>query len=485
MSKMVACSGTHQWVQLHILDRRGKMVKNNAYIGHAIGIAIRIMILGLLFAGSANAAELTVCKGCAYSSIQSAIDAASSGDTIQVESGTYYENVNVNKQLTLQGIGMPVVEDTEHSGNAITLSANGIILEGFTVNGGISGIYLSYTSGSTLSNNTIRGSDYGFDLIDSSGNTLSNNIVHGSVAFVGIRLDNSRSNTLIANTVRSDYGIFLINSIDNILTGNIARGGKGAGIGLRSSSKNTLTGNTATASGSGIYLGDSSNNILSGNNVSNNHEFGVYLSGSSSNNKIYNNIFNNINNFLLESSNVATWSITRQSGTNIIGGSYLGGNFWANPDGKGFSQTCKDTGEDGICDAEYTLDRNNIDYLPLTNSASNVNPSKELTGSISGYNINDANGNGVWDESEKGISGWNIRLVMTGKNILKGTSTDAQGFYEFTDLPAGKYVIKEGNLKGWWHTGSTIRYIQLKNGQQSINNNFTNMLSQFIIKPGH
>jgi len=87
---------------------------NNAYVGHAPGIAVRITVLGLLLTGSAGAATLTVCpSGCAYSGIQTAINAASSGDTIQVQSGTYYENVNVTKQLTLRGIGMPVVDANE------------------------------------------------------------------------------------------------------------------------------------------------------------------------------------------------------------------------------------------------------------------------------------------------------------------------------------------------------------------------------------
>ncbi|MFA4956990.1 MAG: NosD domain-containing protein [Candidatus Methanoperedens sp.] len=91
--------------------------------------------------------------------------------------------------------------------------------------------------------------------------------------------------------------------------------------------------------------------------------YGIILTGS--NNTIYNNIFNNTNNFNFYGTNINTWNTTRQSGTNIINGSYLGGNFWANPDGAGFSQTCTDGNGDGICDSSYTLDSYNIDYLPL------------------------------------------------------------------------------------------------------------------------
>jgi len=97
-------------------------------------IAVRIIgmiMVGLLIAGSAQAATLTVCtSGCVYSSIQAAVNASSSGDTVQVQSGTYFENVNVDKQLTLRGIGNPMV-NASGSGSAITLSADGTILEGF------------------------------------------------------------------------------------------------------------------------------------------------------------------------------------------------------------------------------------------------------------------------------------------------------------------------------------------------------------------
>jgi len=52
-----------------------------------------------------------------------------------VDSGTYYENVNITKQLILRGIGMPVwmqvgVEVRSH------FLANGITLNGFTAIGG-------------------------------------------------------------------------------------------------------------------------------------------------------------------------------------------------------------------------------------------------------------------------------------------------------------------------------------------------------------
>ncbi|MEI6293057.1 MAG: NosD domain-containing protein, partial [Methanomicrobiales archaeon] len=58
------------------------------------------------------------------------------------------------------------------------------------------------------------------------------------------------------------------------------------------------------------------------------------------------------------------WNSTKTAGTNIIGGPYLGGNYWASPDGIGFSETHPDRG-DGFCNEPYVFNEWNTDYLPL------------------------------------------------------------------------------------------------------------------------
>jgi hypothetical protein len=41
-------------------------------------------------------------------------------------------------------------------------------------------------------------------------------------------------------------------------------------------------------------------------------------------------------------------------------------NYWAQPDGKGYSQTCRDVeGPIGICDEPYVINEYNVDYYPL------------------------------------------------------------------------------------------------------------------------
>ena len=63
-------------------------------------------------------------------------------------------------------------------------------------------------------------------------------------------------------------------------------------------------------------------------------------------------------------------------------------------------------------------------------------------GSISGTKFNDANGNGVRDTGEAGVSGVTIRLTNSiGQTV--STTTDTSGNFSFTGLPAGPYALSE------------------------------------------
>jgi hypothetical protein len=83
-------------------------------------------------------------------------------------------------------------------------------------------------------------------------------------------------------------------------------------------------------------------------------------------NRIRNNLFNNtVNTYFAMGIGANEWNTTKTLKQNIVGGRYVGGNYWGKPDLTGFSDTCPDADKDDICDTTYTVIGNNIDYLPL------------------------------------------------------------------------------------------------------------------------
>ncbi len=96
-----------------------------------------IPVLALLLLLTPSLAETRVCsQGCDYTAIQAALDAASPGDRIVVESGIYRESLLIGKRVNLHGLdtgqGKPVL--APESGRVI-LAANGAVLRGFEIGG--------------------------------------------------------------------------------------------------------------------------------------------------------------------------------------------------------------------------------------------------------------------------------------------------------------------------------------------------------------
>jgi S-layer protein (TIGR01567 family) len=206
-------------------------------------------------------------KGTNYATIQSAINDANSGDEIHVDSGTYYENVNVTKQLILKGVdtgeGKPIV-NANASGNAITLIADGITLDGFE----------AMNSSNWDSSNWPYA---GIKVISNNNIITGNNVLNNSN---GIRLYYSNNNTVFGNEVfYNRQGVYLVNSSNNIVISNKAMNNI-TDIDLLYSNNNMLSNNTANSSIDGIILYASSNNTLNNNNVSNNNK-GITLFYSS------------------------------------------------------------------------------------------------------------------------------------------------------------------------------------------------------------
>lgn len=258
--------------------------------------------------------------------------------------------------------------DLTSSGTCLTIGASNIVLDcaGYSIGGGGgSGIYGSGKSNVTIKNCNVTKFLRGIYLYSSSNNTLTNNTVTWND--YGIILESSSNNTLTSNIASNNVeeGISLVFSNNNNLSDSVASNNM-KGIWISSSSSNTIINNKVNSNVDfGIWLTWSGNNTISNNNVNLSHSYGIYLQDSGDNN-IFNNYFKNTNNFYFDGTIYSNdWNTTKTLSTNIVGGPYLGGNFWAKPDGTGFSETCSDADSDGICDTPYTLDSGNVDYLPL------------------------------------------------------------------------------------------------------------------------
>jgi uncharacterized protein (DUF2141 family) len=95
------------------------------------------------------------------------------------------------------------------------------------------------------------------------------------------------------------------------------------------------------------------------------------------------------------------------------------------------------------------------------------------TAAIYGTVFNDANGDGKNDNGETGLAGWSVYLDLNNSgSYVAGDpvpTTDSDGNYFFTDLPAGTYIVRVEPQNGWTQTSPSNDYgqhITLGVGQQ-------------------
>jgi parallel beta-helix repeat protein len=160
-----------------------------------------------------------------FHTIQEAINAASFGDTIIVMNGTYYENVVVNKTVSLVGENRnSTIIDGNKTGVVLSMRANNVTVEGFTVrNAGIlsDGVGV-FSNGSKVTNSIIVNNSYGVAIYGDeccSNNRIVSNIVTDNM--VGIRLSSHHNRITGNNITNNDFGIWLENSSGNTLRNNV------------------------------------------------------------------------------------------------------------------------------------------------------------------------------------------------------------------------------------------------------------------------
>lgn len=272
-----------------------------------------------------NTVYVNVNGGADYKSIQEAINESPENFTISVSPGVYYENILINRSITLIGsTAENTIIDANGSGDVITITEQGTLnISRFTLrNSGGGYTHSDYDAAIDISSDHNR-----FDqliIMDNEIGVYSTNIAY----------NNFSNNTIHSN---SNYGIYFYSSSNN----NILK-------------DNLFTNNSCALRIKGARYNQIIRNIFEDN------QRGMYFCCGAQLNTVYHNTFKNN----------SLWHGNDYVNNNDWDNGYpSGGNYWddyeGNDDFTGENQNI--SGSDGIGDTPYnvTSDGDKQDYYPL------------------------------------------------------------------------------------------------------------------------
>jgi len=247
-----------------------------------------------------------------YQYIQDAIDTSTNYDTIHVYTGTYQENLNIDKTLTIHGL--PHEPTTSHEpftennpiingnnqGSSIKITQKNCTITGFTIKNGYTGIHIHNTTKALITENEIiHNNRYGIWITKSTKNTITQNIIQANEE-TGIEIE--------------------FNSYENIISHNTITLNEFRGINIEWSYQNLIGNNTINENtNEGIFL-CSNNDIVFNNSITTNR-YGIYLFKNKNTTLQYNTIINPTKNLELEDcTNITIQHNEIHSGITIING---------------------------------------------------------------------------------------------------------------------------------------------------------------------
>jgi nitrous oxidase accessory protein NosD len=203
-----------------------------------------------------------------YPTIQTAIDAANPGDDIIVQKGIYKENIIIDKNINLIGIGWPEIDGGSKEGNVNTVSIAYLgdragKVEGFIVTGGGTGprghgIYI-WDSSPEISNNKVTGNRH---------NSMG---IHGKATQTG--------KTRIHNNFIYDNGVGIGNGLGSSahIYNNQIYNNHIVGVGTRGQSTPRIEGNSIYGNHIGVGSREPASPHIKGNQIFDN-VFGIAIS---------------------------------------------------------------------------------------------------------------------------------------------------------------------------------------------------------------
>ena len=209
---------------------------------------------------------------CATTSLQGVIDLARPGSTILV-SGTCAETINILNNLEriqLDGAGIAVIAAADPSIPALNIRGKGIVIQNFTITGGIEGVHVNRGSNAVINNNVIENTNGNGVAVDElsfaviTNNMIQNNpgagifVTDQSTARIGFNLDSETSAS--ANTIQSNaMGVVVSNESSARIIGNVIQNNSGDGVSvLRDSHADIASNAIDNNGGDGIGVGEKS-----------------------------------------------------------------------------------------------------------------------------------------------------------------------------------------------------------------------------------
>jgi len=356
------------------------------------GLAGGLLFCLLIPAFMANAAEWRVPPG--KGTLQSAIDAASDGDSLLLGAGTYSGSVDVHRSLVVSGTGDGAsIVDGEGSSHVILVSAPDVTISGLNVrhsgevaeneNSGIFitakgaraliqgnhlqdnliGVYLKGPQAAVVRNNLIIGSQFhrmndrgnGIYLWDTPGSIIRDNVIR--YGRDGIFVNGSRDNVFSGNhmsdlrfaihymyahdsevsnniSVNNHIGFAIMFSDRIIAKNNYSSGDTERGLFFNAANYSEISGNRVVGSEKCVFIYNANFNQIS-NNSFEQCLIGIHFTAGSEKNEIYANAF------------IDNRTQVKYVGTRYIEWSKDGrGNYWS--DNAAF-----DIDSDGIADQIY------------------------------------------------------------------------------------------------------------------------------------
>ncbi len=233
--------------------------------------------------------------------------------------------------------------------------------------------------------------------VSGNNNLLSSNMVFLNVSYLYLAaiMMGGVNNTISGNTVYFDG--------NNNAIAAISLGGENNSI----NSNNISVYNSAVA----IRL-SSSHDVIFNNKISSVGESAL-ISSDGMYSVLYNNLFNTSSYRYLRSDRYANhWNATLRRQRNIVGGPYIGGNYYARSDGSGFSEQCPDANRDGICDSSLVHGIDNTDFLPLAKPPTTSRPVVLL---VHGIYSNDQ----IWNSLEGNLTQSGFDVYLLGRVLEK------------------------------------------------------------------